>query len=182
MATADPATLPAKATWYLATDLPRPGGPREADSPEPAADLHEVVRIYGIRHWMRLQAGQGRTRAGRFPGQPGPAIRRHQTLVTCAFSFGWDAWFSPPLEDSPGTAPPEPPDEPDRPERRTNQTPPTRHGQLAQSNTRRPSLARPLAQPPTMLASLDECTPPPELQALINAVGASHPLDLYSPA
>ncbi|MEE1805035.1 IS701 family transposase, partial [Streptomyces sp. BE133] len=46
-----PATLPPQATWYLATDLPRPGGPREADSPEPAAGLHEVVRIYGIRHW-----------------------------------------------------------------------------------------------------------------------------------
>ncbi|MDH6129074.1 hypothetical protein [Kitasatospora sp. GP82] len=30
VATTDPATLPAQATWYLATDLPRPGGPREA--------------------------------------------------------------------------------------------------------------------------------------------------------
>src|SRR5262249_47284915 len=38
-ATADPATLPAKATWYLVTNLPRPGGPREAESPHPAAGL-----------------------------------------------------------------------------------------------------------------------------------------------
>ncbi|GGX48963.1 hypothetical protein GCM10010353_73240 [Streptomyces chryseus] len=52
VATTDPAILPAQATWYLATDLPRPGGPREADNPHPAADLHEVVRIYGIRHWI----------------------------------------------------------------------------------------------------------------------------------
>ena len=31
--TADPAALPDKATWYLVTNLPRPGGPREEDSP-----------------------------------------------------------------------------------------------------------------------------------------------------
>src|SRR6266704_3187337 len=49
--TADPGTLPDKATWYLVTSLPRPGGPREADSDHPAADLAEIVRIYGIRNW-----------------------------------------------------------------------------------------------------------------------------------
>jgi hypothetical protein len=38
VATADPATLPGKATWYLVTSLPRPGGPREAESPHPAAE------------------------------------------------------------------------------------------------------------------------------------------------
>jgi hypothetical protein len=37
-ATADPATLPGKATWYLVTNLPRPGGPRKAGSPHPAAE------------------------------------------------------------------------------------------------------------------------------------------------
>ncbi|WP_411088731.1 IS701 family transposase [Streptomyces sp. 061-3] len=159
--TADPATLPAQATWYLATDLPRPGSPREADSPEPAADLHEVVRIYGIRHWIEQNYKQVKDELGwaDFQVRSDTAIRRHQTLVTCAFSFCWDAWFSPPPEVSPGTAPPEPPEEPGRPERGTNQTPPAPHGQLAQGNTRRPGLARPLDQPPTMLASLDECTP-----------------------
>jgi hypothetical protein len=35
VATADPATLPDKATWYLATNLPRPGSPREAASAHP---------------------------------------------------------------------------------------------------------------------------------------------------
>jgi hypothetical protein len=34
--TTDPATLPDKATWYLAANLPRPGGPRGADSVHPA--------------------------------------------------------------------------------------------------------------------------------------------------
>src|SRR5437867_5441383 len=29
--TADPGTLPDKATWYLVTNLPRPGGPRQAE-------------------------------------------------------------------------------------------------------------------------------------------------------
>jgi SRSO17 transposase len=52
VATADPAALPDKATWYLVTNLPRPGGPREQDSPHPAADLAEIVRLYGIRHWI----------------------------------------------------------------------------------------------------------------------------------
>jgi hypothetical protein len=44
--------LPDKATWYLVTNLPRPGGPREEDSPWPAAGLAEIVRIYGIRNWI----------------------------------------------------------------------------------------------------------------------------------
>src|SRR4249919_1219410 len=52
VATADPATLPDKVTWYLVTNLPRPGGPREPDSPYPAAGLAEIVRLYGIRHWI----------------------------------------------------------------------------------------------------------------------------------
>ena len=48
-----PTRAPAdKATWYLATNLPRPGGPREPGSVHPAADLAEIVRIYGIRHWI----------------------------------------------------------------------------------------------------------------------------------
>ena len=54
VATADPGTLPDKATWYLVTNLPRPGGPREADSDHPAASLAEIVRIYGIRNWIEM--------------------------------------------------------------------------------------------------------------------------------
>ncbi|MFI6883735.1 phosphotransferase [Streptosporangium canum] len=52
VATADPATLPAKATWYLATNLPRPGSVRARSSPHPAADLAEIVRLYGLRTWI----------------------------------------------------------------------------------------------------------------------------------
>jgi hypothetical protein len=94
--TADPATLPDKATWYLVTSLPRPGGPRAAASIHPPAGLAEVVRIYGIRHW----AGQGYKQVkdelgwADFQVRSDVAIRRHQVLVTCAFSFCWAAWFA----------------------------------------------------------------------------------------
>ena len=54
VATADPATLSDKVTWYLVTNLPRPGGPRQARSPHPAAGLAEITRIYGIRNWIEI--------------------------------------------------------------------------------------------------------------------------------
>ena len=70
VATADPAALPAKATWYLVTNLPRPGGPREAGQPAPGrrpgrdhADLRDPALDRA-----KLQAGQGRAGLGRLPG------------------------------------------------------------------------------------------------------------------
>src|SRR6266568_1741591 len=99
VATADPATLPDKATWYLATSLPRPGGPREAESPHPAAGLAEIVRIYGIRHWIEQSYKQVKDELGwaDFQVRSDIAIRRHQALVNCAFSFCWNAWFADPV-------------------------------------------------------------------------------------
>jgi hypothetical protein len=107
VATADPATLPEKATWYLATNLPRPGGPREEDSDHPAADLAEVVRIYGIRHWIEQGYKQVKDELGwaDFQVRSDLAIRRHQVLVNCAFSFCWAAWFAHP---PPPATPPDP--------------------------------------------------------------------------
>ena len=95
VATADPGTLPGKATWYLVTNLPRPGGPRQADSPHPAAGLAEITRIYGIRHWIEQSYKQVKDELGwaDFQVRSDTAIRRHQALVNCAFSFCWDAWF-----------------------------------------------------------------------------------------
>ncbi|WP_329538327.1 hypothetical protein OG568_49455 (plasmid) [Streptomyces sp. NBC_01450] len=160
MATTDPATLPTQATWYLATDLPRPGDRREADSPEPAADLHEVVRIYGIRHWIEQSYKQVKDELGwaDFQVRSDTAIRRHQTLVTCAFSFCWDTWFArppnrealPPVSSAVTPAV--------LAERGTERTPPAPSGQLAQGDPCRPGLARPLDHPPTLLASLDQRT------------------------
>jgi hypothetical protein len=104
VATADPATLPDKATWYLVTNLPCPGGPREADSDHPAASLAEIVRIYGIRHWIEQSYKQVKDELGwaDFQVRSDVAIRRHQALVTCAFSFCWAAWFAghPPQDDA----------------------------------------------------------------------------------
>jgi hypothetical protein len=91
VATADPGTLPDKATWYLVTNLPRPRGPREAGGPWPAASLAEIVRIYGIRHWIEQSYKQVKDELGwaDFQVRSDIAIRRHQVLVNCAFSFCW---------------------------------------------------------------------------------------------
>ena len=95
VATADPGTLPDKATWYLVTNLPRPGGPQMAGSPYPPADLAEITRIYGIRHWIEQSYKQVKDELGwaDFQVRSDAAIRRHQALVNCAFSFCWAAWF-----------------------------------------------------------------------------------------
>jgi hypothetical protein len=94
--TADPGTLPGKATWYLVTNLPRPGGPQVAGSPHPAASLAEITRIYGIRHWTEQSYKQVKDELGwaDFQVRSDVAIRRHQVLVNCAFSFCWAAWFA----------------------------------------------------------------------------------------
>ena len=107
VATADPGTLPGKATWYLVTNLPRPGGPREAGSLHPAADLAEIVRIYGIRNWIEQGYKQVKDELGwaDFQVRSDLAIRRHQVLVNCAFSFCWAAWFAHP---PPAATPPAP--------------------------------------------------------------------------
>jgi hypothetical protein len=111
VATADPGALPEKATWYLATNLPRPGSPREATSVHPPADPAEVTRIYGIRHWIEQSYKQVKDELGwaDFQVRSDTAIRRHQALVNCAFCFCWDAWFHdhPTLDETaaPGPAP-----------------------------------------------------------------------------
>ncbi|MFE5588510.1 IS701 family transposase, partial [Kitasatospora sp. NPDC056531] len=155
MATADPATLPDKATWYLATDLPRPGSPRTADSPHPPADRAGLVRLYGLRHWIEQSYKQIKDELGRvdFQVRSDTAIRRHQTLVNCAFSFCWDIWFA----DSPQTPEQDqaqPPETANGPARGHTRVPPAPAAQLAPSHPSDPRLARPLAHPATLLARL----------------------------
>ena len=98
VATTDPGTLPDKATWYLVTNLPRPGSPREGESPWPAAGLAEVVRVYGLRHWVEQSYKQVKDELGwaDFQVRSDIAIRRHQALVNCAFTFCWLASQPPP--------------------------------------------------------------------------------------
>ena len=98
VATTDPATLPARTTWYLVTNLPRPGQ-RRARAPStsfPPADLAEVVRLYGLRNWVEQGYKQVKGELGwaDFQVRSDRAIRRHWQLVCCAFSFCWRAWFT----------------------------------------------------------------------------------------
>src|SRR5499425_1717005 len=143
VATADPGTLPDKATWYLATNLPRPGGPREARSVHPAADLAEIVRLYGIRHWIEQSYKQVKDELGwaDFQVRSAVAIARHQTLVNCAFSFCWATWFDQPsTRDSANASPPG--SSADEPGERGRPTSPAGAAfLLAQGITRRPGLA-----------------------------------------
>ena len=95
VATTDPARLPPRSTWYLVTNLPRPGSPRAAASPFAAADLAEVVRLYGLRMWVEQGYKQVKGELGwaDFQVRTDRAIRRHWYLVCCAFAFCWRAWF-----------------------------------------------------------------------------------------
>jgi DDE superfamily endonuclease len=143
VATADPATLPDKATWYLVTNLPRPGGPCEKDSPHPAAGLAEIVRLYGIRNWIEQSYKQVKDELGwaDFQVRSDVAIRRHQALVNCAFSFCWAAWFAdhPPQH---GSGVPRP--QPGRGERGAARRRPAAGAVLAAGAARRARLAFPV--------------------------------------
>src|SRR6266516_4770922 len=148
VATADPA------------NLPRPGGPREAASPHPAASLAEIVRIYGIRHWIEQSYKQVKDQLGwaDFQVRSGTAIRRHQTLVNCAFSFCWDTWF----HDHPTPHQPVTP----RPAAGRGEGGPARRRTaartlLATGITRDTRLASPLDHPAALVAGMVEGAPAP---------------------
>ncbi|GEC10542.1 hypothetical protein SSP24_81970 [Streptomyces spinoverrucosus] len=171
-----------KATWYLATNLPHPDAPHAATSAHPPADLTEIVRLYGLRPWIEQSYKQIKDELGwaDFQVRSDTAIRRHQTLVNCAFSFCWDQWFTPP-GDLDATAPDPCPDE--GPERGTSLTPPASTALLAQGLTRHPFLAHLLAHPGhhphPVVASLDGQGPALRAPGLIDAVTTGHGIDLY---
>ena len=159
VATADPGTLPDKATWYLAANLPRPGGPREAGSPHPAASLAEIARIYGIRHWIEQSYKQVKDELGwaDFQVRSDVAIRRHQALVNCAFCFCWAAWFGdqPPQQDD---AAPQP--EPGGGERgAARRRAPAAGTVLAPGAARSTRLAFPLDRAATLVAGMVQGAP-----------------------
>jgi hypothetical protein len=76
-ATTDRRVLPDLSTWYLTTNLPAP--------------LAEIVRIYGLRNWVEQSYKQMKDELGwaDFMVRSDRAIRRHWTLVCCAFAFCW---------------------------------------------------------------------------------------------
>lgn len=95
----DPARLPDLSTWYLVTNLPHvPGSERAREEgalpAAAAADLAEVVRLYGLRMWVEQSYKQVKHTLGwsQYQVRSDLAIRRHWQLVCCAFSFCW--WAS----------------------------------------------------------------------------------------
>jgi SRSO17 transposase len=100
VATTDPLTLPEVSTWYLSTNLPRPGSTQEGEWPVEAADLSEVVRLYGLRNWVEQSYKQAKQELGwaDFQVRGDVAIRRHWELVCCAFCFCWWARLRSPNE------------------------------------------------------------------------------------
>src|SRR6266487_3092956 len=91
VATTDPARLPRLSTWYLLCNLARPASRRVQQ-----AQLGEIVRLYGLRNWVEQGYKQVKGELGwaDFQVRSDRAIRRHWTLVCCAFSFCWRAWFA----------------------------------------------------------------------------------------
>jgi hypothetical protein len=98
--TTDPATLPPLSTWYLLTNLPRPGSARAEGASWAPAELAELVRLYGLRLWVEQSYKQVKGQWGwaDFQVRADVAIQRHWQLVCCAFSFCWWAWFREPAE------------------------------------------------------------------------------------
>ena len=91
VATTDPLTLPDLTTFYLVTNLPLPATQRAQASRLAAADLAEVVRLYGLRMWVEQSYKQVKHTLGwsQYQVRSDQAIRRHWQLVCCAFSFCW---------------------------------------------------------------------------------------------
>lgn len=94
VATTDPKELPDKATWYLASNLPHPDSKRATESELEAADLAEIVRLYGLRMWVEQSYKQVKHVLGwsQYQVRSDLAIRRHWQLVCVAFSFCWWAY------------------------------------------------------------------------------------------
>jgi hypothetical protein len=94
VATTDPKELPDKATWYLATNLPHPDSKGATDSELEAANLAEIIRLYGLRMWVEQSYKQIKHVLGwsDYQVRSDLAIRRHWQLVCVAFSFCWWAY------------------------------------------------------------------------------------------
>jgi hypothetical protein len=101
VATTDPKELPDKATCYLVSNLPTPASERAQESDLTAADLSEIVRLYGLRMWVEQSYKQVKHVLGwsDYQVRSDLAIRRHWQLVCCAFTFCWWAYGRLPTEE-----------------------------------------------------------------------------------
>jgi len=102
VATTDPEKLPESKTWYLVTNLPHPSrSERSREGDPPAAELAEVVRLYGLRMWVEQSYKQVKHLLGwsDYQVRSDLAMRRHWQLVCCAFSFCWWAYGGLPTDE-----------------------------------------------------------------------------------
>ena len=177
--TTEPRTLPANSTWYLMTNLPAPGYRQAERSPFETADLCDVLRIYGLRQWVEQSYRQIKGELGfaDFQVRSDRAIRRHWELVFCAFAFCW--WAYNHKQEAAFTDPP-PEVQPVAKEaggKEEQETPPSWPVALRQ--------VRGWLDPWVMLwrfwRAWSNAPPPPQLQALLDAVHRGHSLDLSVP-
>ena len=94
VATTDPEKLPERKTWYLVANLPHPDSERSGEGDPAAADLAEVIRLYGLRMWVEQSYKQVKHALGwsDYQVRSDTAIRRHWLLACLAFSFCWWAY------------------------------------------------------------------------------------------
>ena len=129
------------------------------------ADLAEIVRRYGLRHWVEQGYKQLKQELGwaDFMVRADQAIRRHWSLVFCACSFCWRAWFTtgppPAPSDPPATADSGAIPAPERGENGPRTADPDAPGLLATDAPSDTRLARPLDLPLALLARLVERAP-----------------------
>src|SRR4029453_14956980 len=176
-----PATLPKLTTWYLVTNLARHG--RRA-SPFAPADLAEVVGLYSLRNWVEQGYKQVKHELGwaDFQVRSDRAIRRHWTLVCCAFSFCWRAWFAEPPPPGPRADEPAAAQAAVRGEGTGQPGGQARDGGLASDAPPGARLADPLGRAGALVAGGGPPPPPPlQLRLLLDAAHAGQPLHLYLP-
>jgi hypothetical protein len=122
-------------------------------------DLADIVRLYGLRNWVEQGYKQVKGELGwaDFQVRSDLAIRRHQVLVTCAFSFCWATWFAdhPPHHDNMAPQP-----EPGRGERGAACSRPA-SAVLAAGAARGPGLALPVDRAATLVDRMVQGAPAP---------------------
>jgi SRSO17 transposase len=163
VATTDPTALPEHTTWYLATNLPAPDTERARQEQLPAADLAEVVRLYGLRTWVEQSYKQVKQALGwnAYQVRSDRSIRRHWAVVWCAFSF---CWWADTADDAPAPMPlPLPAPDESPPARGENQRTASAHAPagcvLAGHAPTGAGLARAVGHAQTLLARLVHAAP-----------------------
>src|SRR6267143_1939337 len=91
----------ASAGYLEASSMPKH---LKARPPQDDGEGRRIRRLAGARHWIEQSCKQVKDELGwaDFQVRSDTAIRRHQALVNCAFSFCWAAWFAehPPQHDA----------------------------------------------------------------------------------